>query len=154
MKRLPKKLSCFDLVPKLRLHQIISAIFMPSALPWRRKAQVCTGTWNTSRQSNAVICHQTCPRQCLSRKPALWRTRYRSYLRMSLIPRLKAGGSNHQLYKGKGLNKVRRSTSSYSIWESSVATKSMLIIKCLNLGEKQGTLTVFLFWCNQITSFE
>ena len=36
--------------------------------------------------------------------------------------------SNHQLYKGKGLNKVRSSTSSVSIWESSVATKSMLIM--------------------------
>ena len=130
-------------MPKLRLRQIVSAIFIPSALTWRRKAQVCTGTWNTSWQSNAVICHQTCPRQCWSRKPASWRTRYLSYLRMSSIPRLKTGGSNHQLYKGKGLNKVRSSTSSVSIWESSVATKSMLIM-CLNLWEKQGTLTVFL----------
>ena len=51
-----------------------------------------------------------------------------AYLRMSSIPRLKAGGSNHQLYKGKGLNKVRSSTSSVSIRESSVATKSMLIM--------------------------
>ena len=88
-------------------------------------------------QSNAVICHQTCPRQCCprqcwSRKPASSRNRYLSYLRMSSIPRLKARGSNHQLYKGKGLNKVWSSASSVSIWESSVAKKSMLVM-CLNL---------------------
>ena len=45
---------------------------------------------------------------------------------LSSIPRLNAGGSNHQLYNGKGLNKVRGSTSSVLIWEGSVATKSML----------------------------
>ena len=130
-------------MPKLRLRQIVSAIVIPSAPPWRRKAQVCTGTWNTSWQRNAVICHQTCPRQCWSRKPTSRRTQYLSYLRMSSTPRLKAGGSNHQLYKGNGLNKVRSSASSVSIWESSVAKTSMLIM-CLNLWEEQGRLTVFL----------
>ena len=46
-------------MPRWWLRQFVSAIFIPSAPPWRWKAQVCTGTWNTSWQSNAVICPAT-----------------------------------------------------------------------------------------------
>ena len=57
----------------------------------------------------------------------------------------KGSGLKSSAVQGKGLNKVGSSTSSVSIWESSVATKSMLIM-CLNLWEKQEKIDGFLMF--------